>query len=288
MGKEIRKYRNSIYVDFGTFNDIYNIIKVPHYKIWIKFLSFLRKRGFKITENPSYKENYSCLSKYHKIGHKGEVSVLLEITGKGFNIEFGSIKNLWTGHAQSFWSDPTDDRYTQLSYLEDIAVKLEIQKSVQFFDKYELEMVCRDIKLSPEQEIINNLKRNTHIHGDVYSLIDIKNSIENGRGKHNQGGNSKDKNNNQIICGERKYFYDYNRRLCTGIVWHNINNMWWVIYGNTLRNVACFELFDYDNHPRKIPVSKSKVESILKKYESDKDYLRCHKINISHKHLLSA
>src|SRR5690606_4735487 len=136
------------------------------------------KRGFTITENPSYKEHYSCLSKCHKIGHKKDVAVLMEIGANRIEIQFGNIQNLWKGIAQSFWDNPSDDRYTKLSYLEDIAVKLEIHRVLEFCKKWSMPLEANDNDLNPEDRIINKLKGNTHIHGKVERLEDIKNDIK--------------------------------------------------------------------------------------------------------------
>ena len=45
--------------------------------------------------------------------------------------------------------------------------------------------------------------------------------------------------------GETKYFRDWSGYLLRGKVYHNINNMWWVLLADgKVRNVACFDLFD--------------------------------------------
>lgn len=57
--------------------------------------------------------------------------------------------------------------------------------------------------------------------------------------------NSWDRDKRKIVCGETKYFRNSNGYLQRGVVYHNINNMWWVIYGPySLTNIACFHLFD--------------------------------------------
>ena len=57
--------------------------------------------------------------------------------------------------------------------------------------------------------------------------------------------NSRDRDGKTVYNGEAKYFRSWNGRLYRGRVYHNINNMWWVILDRfTVRNVASFELFD--------------------------------------------
>jgi len=57
--------------------------------------------------------------------------------------------------------------------------------------------------------------------------------------------NAKDKEGNHLRNGQVKYFRDRRGRLQRGTVYHNINNMWWVILNKfEFTSVAAFELFD--------------------------------------------
>lgn len=281
MKDTLRNYRNKVMLNFEHRGDNFSL-KVPHYGKWTSIIRFLKSRGFDVKENQTYKEHYNCLSKYHKIGFKKDVALLMEISSNSISVEFGNIKNLWKGMAQSFWDNPSDDRYTKLNYLESVAVKLEIKKLIDFCKKYEFTIIKEDSDLCPEDYIIHNLKVNTHIHGKVECLNDIKLSIT--KDNHNYHYNSNDKNKKKIICGEVKYFYNYyNNRLSCGVVWHNINNMWWVICGNELRNVSSFNLFDFEpNLPRKKPIDENKLDKLLSKYEQKRDYQKCHNIKTFH------
>lgn len=241
---KIRTFRNHVFVDFAKAGERYTL-KVPHYGIWQKLISFLRKRGFTIGENPYFKKQFAAISKYHKIGYKKDVVCLMQISAIRIEIQLGHIKNLWVDAPQSFWDNPTDSRYTHLTYLELKTVQLEKEEVICFFQNYGMPLTIQDKKLSPEEYIIDKLKNNKHIHGVVNCLNDIKDSIKPDSTDYRQ--NSDDKNKKKIICGDKKYFYDYGtKRLCCGIAWHNINNMWWVISGNQLHNIVCWELFDYD------------------------------------------
>ena len=263
-------------------------LDVPHYRTWLAIIRFLKRRGFKVGENETYKQHYKVLSKYHKIGFKKEVALLAEIGQSSITVEFGNIQNLWKGMAQAFWDDPNDDRFTKLNYLQGIAVKLEIRKLTDYCKRFGLKFIIEEEDLSPEDYIINNLRVNNHVHGKVECLNDIKLSItpESYNWKHN----SNDKDKKKIVCGELKYFYDSRtRRLSCGTVWHHINNMWWVIFGGKLRNVSSYELFDLKaGMPRRKPADKDYVERLLKKNEAKKDYRRCMNIQEHHKRILLA
>ena len=281
MGNTIRNYRNKIILNFINCGNNFTL-KVPHHGKWISIINYLTKRGFNITENKTYKEHYDVLSKYHKIGFKNDVALLMEIDASSIKVEFGNIKNLWQDMQQSFWDDPSDERFAKLTYLENIAVKLEIKKLIEYCKKFNLSFQKEDCDLSPEEYIINKLRINKHIHGEVNSLDDIQKSIS--KESYDWVHNSNDKNKNKILGGQLKYFYDYNKRLSCGIVYHNINNMWWVICNGNLRNIASFDLFDFNKDlPRRQPTHKSYIDRLLGKFERKRDYKRCLAIQQFHK-----
>lgn len=273
----IRNYRNKILLDFEKRGDSFSL-DVPHIGKWNAIIRYLIRRGFKVSANPFYVEQFNVLSKYHKIGYKKQVACLLEIKAARIEVQFGHIKNLWKC-GQSFWDNPSDSRYTELSYLESAAVKLEIKKLMAFCSKWELKFIKENYDMLPAEYIINDLNRNKHIHGEVNCLDDIRMSIK--EDSYDYLCNSDDRDKTKIICGQRKYFYDpYTSRLSCGIAWHNINNMWWVIVNKKKYNLACFELFDIKaSLPRRKPITqaelKNKFDRLLKKYEGLKDYHKC-------------
>lgn len=274
MEGKVRKHNSNLYIDFNERGDNFSL-DVPHYNRWISIINFLKKRGFKVKQNQFYNKEYKILSKYHKIGFKKDVVVLLEICPASIHLSFTNIKNLWDNQ-QSYWTHESDSRYTKLSYLENKAVELEIYRIIKYFENHDFEIQL-NTKLSPEQYIIKQNKDNKHVHGDISTLEEI-------RCKSYQY--NKDKNKNELVCGELKYFYDYNKRLNRGIVYHNINNMWWVICNGDLHNEANFDLFDYSPELPKKLIKESYLNNILKKFEGKRDYYRCMKINefIKRKH----
>lgn len=283
----IRNLRNTILINFEKRGDNFTL-RVPHYYKWRSIIRMLTKRGWAIGENAYYKERYESLSKFNKIGYKKGLVCLMEIKPSGIEIKIGDIKNLWHNLPQSMWDNPTDERYTHLSYLENIAVKLETLKLIDFCKKFNLTLEKEDKDLSPEDYIINKLNNNTHIHGEVICLNDITLSIK--EDSYNYMHNSNDQNKKKIICGDKKYFYSSEtKRLSCGIVWHNINNMWWIISGGKLYNKASFELFDFDkNLPKRQKISEYKYNSLIAYYSGKKDFLKCHKINVYNQKLKTA
>lgn len=273
----LRNYRTELWLTFSQRDEPFK--KGPyHEKTWLAIIAFLRRRGFKISKHPLYQSNWKCLSKDHKIGYKNDVVSLLETTPTSIKVIFQNVRNLWESK-QSAWTNPSDNRYQKLSYIENIRVNLELQKLTAFCLKFDACFVPEDSTLSPEEYIINRLKSNRHIHGVVAKLEDIKEHIKSD--SYDYKHNSNDGNGKKIICGDRKYFYDYQtRRLSTGIVWHNINNMWWVIINDTLKNLASFELFDYDSSlPRRKSLTIREADSLIKRFCKNNEFLKAHYIN---------
>lgn len=278
----LRNYKNQVSLNFKHCGNDFSL-DVPHYGKWLSIIRFLKKRGFDVKENAYYKEQYACLSKFHKIGFKKDVVLLMGINARSITVEFGNVQNLWKDMPQSFWSDPTDSRFTKLSYLEQKAVLLEIYKLMQHCAQFKLTLITEEYNLSPEEIIIRQNQENRHIHGDVECLEDIKKAIT--PDSYNWTNNSNDKNKKKIVCGETKYFYDHRtKRLVCGVVWHNINNMWWVICGGKLRNIAAHDLFDYEpGMPKRKPIDASYIEKLLNKFAEQKNYKKCVQIQEFHK-----
>jgi hypothetical protein len=63
---------------------------------------------------------------------------------------------------------------------------------------------------------------------------------------YHRNHNARDRDKKLVENGQLKFYRDYwSGRLRCGIVYHNINNMWWVVDNRDhFTNIACFHLFD--------------------------------------------
>lgn len=93
--------------------------------------------------------------------------------------------------------------------------------------------------------------------------------------------NNNDANGLKIENGSTKFFYNlrYGDRLSKGTVYHDLNNRWYVIFGNALTIVNSSDLFDFDeNLPRKRPINKSyqvrKFKGLIQSALDANDYKR--------------
>lgn len=99
--------------------------------------------------------------------------------------------------------------------------------------------------------------------------------------------NNTDKKGRTLLPGQTKYFYDSKGHLNRGIVYYNINNMWFVVLNDReYTNMACFDLFDRDCEPFKKDTLEEQIHHIERKissYANAYDWQRCIKL---HKTLL--
>lgn len=253
----------------------------PHQDIYDLLFDFFKSIGFVQYKDKEFNKRYKCLSKTHHQfkSAKSPLLIYCEIYGRGFKIEVGHSKNSHGDGSLAFYC--SGNQYRKInSYLENIRVRVMLDKIANHFINFEVE-IKREKKLSEIEKIIKSDNENTHIHGPVECLEDIRTYIEN---KPQESYNCQDKDKNNLYCGQVKYFYDYNGILKRGKIWHHINNMWWVLCAKKRFNKACFELFDY--YPG-VPLKKSrlpknrikKLEQILKEHEEKRDYHKCIIIN---------
>jgi hypothetical protein len=276
----IDKYKDSIFLRFDQGGDTWGAIsKLPHYKDWTKILNHLKKRGFEVKTPKTYSEqNWGIHT--HKVAYKENVVFCLEMMGSQIKVEFGDVKNLWQDWEYNFWS-LTDRRSKPLSYLESKKIELEVRKLLNIFPK---DLVKNHVeKLTPTQKILKDKYESCHSHKkeklDELGLDGIVFQMN----EYDHSQNSKDKNGKKINCGELKYFYNYDKRLKCGIVYHSLNNRWMVLTSEEVYYVSDYDLFDFDNQPRRKALTKeqkiNRLESELKRYENKKNYIRCISIN---------
>lgn len=279
MINKIDVYEESLYIRFTKGGDIFKgISKLPEYKIWTKVINHLKKRGFEI-KIPKYFTDNKWGHSSHKVAFKGDVVCCLEFEGGQIEIKFGNIQNLWENHEHHFWS-LTDQRARQLNYLETKRIELELNKFLDIFSKETINY--ENAKLSPTERILKD-KRESYHSRDISKLDELGlDGVVFQMGEHDFGRNSKDKNEKQINCGDEKYFYD-RKTLVKGLVYHSLNNRWWVLSGGELDSVGSYELFDYNGQPRRKQLKTeekiNRLEYELRKHEDNKNYLRCMTIN---------
>lgn len=276
---KIDKYEDKIFLRFEERGDSWgNISKLPHYKVWIKVLNYLKKRGFKVETPQYYIEQYpSKANNKTAIKSSNGVAFCLECMGNQIKIEFGNSKNIWKDWGCNFWSEG-DHRAEILSYLEKKAIQNEVRQFLKVFGEFQE----HDIKRTVEDRIIHNKKESRHSYNkeklDELGLGGVVFQMS----EHDHSQNSFDRDKLKLVCGEERYYYK-GKTLCKGVLYHQLNDRWFVISGGTLDYVSSWELFNYGGESRRKKLTKeekiNRLESELRKYEKSKNYVRCISIN---------
>ena len=252
-------------------------------KLYLNICEHFKRRGFKVGRDEEIFKQYPTIAKGHKYGFKNDLEFNSEPTSAGFKFEF--YQNIIFKNSNGGKYD--FDKYEKMPYRLKLTYRNEMLRLAKFLESKDVEVFIK-VPLTDIEEIIKSDQNNTHIHGkNINCLDDIRIYMESELGNYNRGCNSKDKHEKHITCGEVKYFYDYyTKRLSRGIVYHHINNMWWVLVHGKRYNKSSFDLFDFspDTLKRK-SLSKeaqiNRMEQQLKVLENKRLYDKCISLNKS-------
>lgn len=256
-------HRNWMYFNFindsGEKHDTFSS-NWSHYKVLDKLIGFMKSRGFSIKHDM---EVDKCIRDCYWVGNKGELRFTLDRYPRGFKFEFYQeiVTENRNGGRYDF------DKFEKAPYLIRISWINETNKMALFLESLGFkENIDKDYKLAEDQIKKDFVDSWHHPQKDMnFNLKDLHGTTCEG------SYNNTDANEKTIYNGEVKYFRDYNGRLLRGIVYHNINNMWWVIVNKfKKRNIADFNLFDFSQEELRIrrKVRDRKPKEYLDKVES--------------------
>lgn len=201
----------------------------------------MRARGFEIGSDPRIDRDYPILSNDHFAGSKGDL--LFEAKRYRIGAEIKFYQELNTEHRSGGRFD--FDKFQMMPYLLKKQFLLETRYIKEKLLEEGYEDQSEPTLKAAHDKVMYELNRSDR-HWSSDNLPDY---------------NALDKDGRRLNNGEIKYFRDRKGVLMRGTVYHNINNMWWVIVNkDCFRNLGSFELFDLDAKPenkiRKL-VSKS-------------------------------
>ena len=246
---------------------------MEHFNLWCAGKKALRNKGAYIRVDPKIKENYKCLKQYHGYGNWCGLEFVTKIYTTGFDFEFFqnvTVPENKNGGRYDF------NTYRQFPYLLTLRLKVAIKHLIESIAPLcEATVTFTDRHGSSEERILKSYTESCH-WPNVKTLEDVAPNMR----PYNQGRDSNDRDGKRIHCGEVKYFYGYDGYLHRGIVYHNLNNMWWVIENDTVySNKACFELFDRTSEPiRKALNPEKKLEKLkaaLNQQIKEENFIRC-------------
>lgn len=190
----------------------------------------MRERGFNIGSDPRIDRYYPILSKDHFSGRKRDLLFVSNKYNTGARIEFYQEINTVNRNGGQY----DFDKFEKMPYLVGKLFLLELHHiksllvNLGFEDQSEPGLKNAYEKVRYELSSPNR-------HWDSDNLPDY---------------NARDKDGIRINNGQVKYYRDRKGVLMRGTVYHNINNMWWVIVNKDhYRNLASFELFNLNTLP---------------------------------------
>lgn len=260
------------WIDFWLTDEERQVEANPHHNMWDDINKYFRKRGFTVKADPETLKNYKSLSKDRRHGVKKDLHFWAERFGSGFHYEFYQEVNVENSNGGRY----DFNKYQRMPYMVKLSYRNEAMRLAKYCESIGMN-VRIETPMTDIEHIIDSNNTNLHVHGArIEKLDDLKALMEDYR----QDYNILDKNKKQIICGDRKCFYDGNGRIAIGTAYHHINSMWWMVVNGKSHNISAGDLFDfYPEVPKREPLTKNekiqRLHSELKKAEGKMNYERC-------------
>ena len=198
-------------------------------KTYKKVVQVLRKRGFDLHPDMSAPK---FLRDTMFVGNNGILSVSVTKLTDGFEISFREMN----GKNPKANASKVDD----MAYIAKLHYKLCMKKICDCLAETGAEDYTKKKYVLAEDFV-----KNEYAISKRYGQKDMNFSLSDLDGTSEADYNSTDRDGKQILNGDFKYFRSYNGYLYRGKVYHNINNMWWVIVDKrNVRNIAAHNLFD--------------------------------------------
>lgn len=241
-------------------DDYATISQFPHYKLFNDIMAFLGQNGFYVTDDKYV--NYTIRHDY-KYGHYDNLEFKAHRYPNGFEITFFQNINFENKNGGRY----DFDKYEKMPYLIKLQFRNIMKKLIKFLENNNIEN-----KIPPDTKTAIDFIKYDYVKSFHKPPMNMNFELSDFDGETFDEYNSKDKNGKILRNGDIKYFYDYTGRLFRGKIYHNINNMWWVIIDKyTVRNKAGFELFDA-KHPSKLK-RRYKTPNIPKEYKERREAL---------------
>lgn len=229
--------------------------KYPHFGTLHRIFNMLRAEGFTI-ENDA--EVAKCIRRDYYIGRRGDLELYAHRYPAGFEIMFFQnvvIENKNGGRYDfhKFQKMPYMIRLRFMKYRDKIIALLKSVEDLKDESK-------ADPRLAEEWIKARYVEEWHHEQKDMnFLLSDLD-------GQTQESYNGRDRDEKTLHNGDVKYFRHWDGRLYRGRVYHNINNMWWVILDRfTVRNVASFELFDLTPEDNRRRQAKPRIPEAYQK-----------------------
>lgn len=225
-------------------------------------MRFMGSIGFYVSEDKAIKKLYPAINKYHRYGRYGDLEFKAEWHNNVYRIEF--YQNINHENPNGGYYD--FDKRKKMPYLIGKQYEITAMKLKEFFEEKGYTVTCQLNTKKGEEFIIEDYIRSWHHpQKEPFALSEVDGQTS------EYGYNNKDRDEKTIYNGETKYFRDWSGYLARGKVYHNINNMWWVLLPDgSIRNKGDFELFDLTPEEYR---GRKKTPRVPKEYTERKEQL---------------
>lgn len=219
--------------------------RFKHYGIQHRMFNMLRTKGFEVRPDDSAGR---VIRRNYFEGRKGELRFKSHRYPNGFEITFFQEINKENpnGGVYDF------DKFKKMPYLIQKQFILISGMISELLKKFAENKTIPEYRSAEDQIKFDYVESCHHPQKDMnFNLSDLNGTT------CEYSYNNTDRGGKTIFNGDFKYFRDYNGYLACGTVYHNINNMWWVIVNDSeIKNIADFELFDLSGNDSRKRVKK--------------------------------
>ena len=218
----------------GTFIGVRTSSNISHPTLE-RLFEMMLSRGWEIQTDQRVLKNYPIIAKDYFEGKKGDLFFKSHRYPAGFELEFYQEINIINQNGGRY----DFNKLKLMPYLIRCRFFVELGHIKRFLINEGYLDNSEPVFKKASDEVQHRIKSSWH--------------YEEGKADKQPDYNAKDKDGKRIRDGEVKYFRDRKGRLQRGTVFHNINNMWWVIINKfEFTNIACFYLFDLDTEENRV------------------------------------
>ncbi len=216
----------------------------PHWENFKDAMRFLGSIGFYVGEDKEIKRMYPVLNGNRRAGRYTDLKFKAEWHQNVFRIHF--YQDVQFENPNGGYYD--FDKLEKMPYLIRKQYELTESKLIDYFTGRGFPVNYQENRMRGKAFIINDYIRSCHHPQKEWFRLE---EVDGQTPEHEY--NAKDRDGKILHNGEVKYFRDWSGYLIRGVIYHNINNMWWVLPSDgDVMNKACFELFDLtDAEPRR-------------------------------------
>lgn len=236
-----------------------------HYPLYKDLEQFFTDQGCEVTYHARQLKMFPNLKESHRYSKYKDMECHIELSTNHIKWQF--YQNVNKGKNRN-GGEFDFDKLDFMTYTQRLRLQVLIRHLVEYisarYPNAVIENLEANVNETSTERILREYRESWH-NTSVASLDDIEEHDEN-RSRY-ATYNNKDANGKTIHTGEMKYWYcgKYLRR---GRVYHNCNNMWWVLVNEReLHNVVCYHLFDYEGQPIKLNQDDKQIKRLNRLYE---------------------